>query len=445
MTVKRVLQGIFWISIYLLLTLAPLILLMVTERPPGRELWRDLSVALGFCGLSMMGLQFILTARYKFIKAPYGADIVYHFHRQISIATFVLILAHPIMLFVFSPNLLGLLNIFDPDTPWRARAGVTGLLALIVLVLISLFRKRWKIEYTRWRIWHGLLATAAVALGMVHILLVGYYVNTPLKAVFWIAYTAFWIGTLLYVRLIKPLILLRNPYRVIEVIQERGSSVTLVLEPTKGSVFRFQPGQFAWLTIWDSPFADSEHPFSISSSAEDRQQIRFTIRELGDFTSKVKNIQIGEKVYVDGPYGSFSVDRHPSAQAFVFIAGGVGITPIMSSLRTLADRGDRRPLLLLYANKTWDSIIFREELENLKARLNLKIVHVLENPPEKWDGEQGFITEEILKKYLPADLQPNHTEVFLCGPVLMMNALEKALEKIGLPAGDLHSERFDLV
>jgi len=445
MTLKRILQGILRIAIYLLLTLAPLILLMVTERPPGRELWRDLSVALGFCGLAMMGLQFILTARFKFIKAPYGADIVYHFHRQISLATFGLILAHPLMLFIFSPDLLRLLNIFGADTPWRARAGVVGLLALIAVVLISLYRKRWKIEYTRWRIWHGLLATAAVALGMVHVLLVGYYVNTPFKAVFWVSYAAFWVGTLLYVRLIKPLLLLRRPYRVTQVIPERGSSVTLVLQPEKGQVFRFQPGQFAWITAWDSPFADSEHPFSISSSAADRSQIGFTIRELGDFTAKIKDIQVGEKVYVDGPYGSFSVDRHPGAQQFAFIAGGVGITPIMSSLRTLAERGDQRPLLLLYANKTWDTVIFREELEDLKKRLNLKIVHVLESPPENWDGETGFVNEAVLRKYLPADLRPNLTEVFLCGPAPMMNALEKALAKVGLPAGDLHSERFDLV
>ena len=76
----------------------------------------------------------------------------------------------------------------------------------------------------------------------------------------------------------------------------------------------------------------------------------------------------------------------------VLIAGGVGITPMMSMIRTLADRGDKRPVILLYGSKDWESITFREELEALKARLDLTVVHVLANPPADWTGEQGFIT-----------------------------------------------------
>ena len=64
----------------------------------------------------------------------------------------------------------------------------------------------------------------------------------------------------------------------------------------------------------------------------------------------------------------------------VLIAGGVGITPMMSMIRTLADRGDKRPVILLYGSKDWESITFREELETLKARLNLTVVHVLADP-----------------------------------------------------------------
>lgn len=65
----------------------------------------------------------------------------------------------------------------------------------------------------------------------------------------------------------------------------------------------------------------------------------------------------------------------------VLIAGGVGITPMMSMIRTLADRGDRRPVVLIYGSRDWDTITFHEELEALKARLDLTIVHVLSAPP----------------------------------------------------------------
>ena len=107
---KRILLGIFWISAYLLVTLAPLLILLIGPRPAGREFWRDLSVGLGYSGFAMVGLQFVLTARIKAIKAPFGSDIVYFFHHQISLIMFGLIAVHPIVLFIFQPEYLNLLN-----------------------------------------------------------------------------------------------------------------------------------------------------------------------------------------------------------------------------------------------------------------------------------------------------------------------------------------------
>jgi predicted ferric reductase len=443
MRVKIWIQGAFWILVYILLISSPLLILLTGSVPAGREFWRELSVALGFAGLAMMALQFILTARFKIIKAPYGADIVYHFHRQISFVAIIMILAHPLLLFIYSPDTLNLLNIFT--APWRARAGVTSLVAFLVVIGASVWRKQLKTEYTQWRIWHGLLATAAVVLAMTHVVLAGHYINTPLKQFLWIGYGTFWVGTLLYVRIIKPLLLLRKPYQVEEVREERGNAWTLSVKPKEHTGMHFIPGQFAWITAWSSPFSDREHPFSISSSAANTDTIEFTIKELGDFTSSIKDMKPGQLVYIDGPFGSFSVDRHLHAKGFIFIAGGIGITPIMSMLRTLKNRADNRPLLLIYANNVWEDITFREEIDALKSDLNLDVVHVLENPPEEWQGESGFITQDILERYLPKERKTNVFEIFICGPPPMMDAVEKTLPKIGVPLGDFHSERFNLV
>ena len=440
---QYVVQGIFWILIYLLLVSAPLILLLIGEVPDGREFWRELSVALGFAGLAMMSLQFVLTARFKAIKAPYGADIVYHFHRQVSLVGFVLIVAHPLLLFVFSPNTLALLNLFN--APWRARAGVTAVLLLMALIALSLWRKRLKIEYTTWRIWHGILAVMIVVLAIVHVVLARHYLNTPWKQGLWIAYGVFWVGLLFYVRVLKPLQLLRRPYQVVSVTPERGNAWSLTVAPIGHQGMHFQPGQFAWITVWNSPFSEAEHPFSFSSSANNRDKLTFTIKELGDFTSKIKNLQPGLKVYVDGPFGHFSLDRHVHAEQYVFIAGGVGITPIMSMLRTLAERGEQRPLILFYSNRDWENVIFREEIEHLKGALNLEVVHVLEKPPAGWDGERGYISQAILEKFMPEVKQKNTLEVFICGPQPMLKAVEQALVNLRVPFGDFHSERFDLV
>ncbi len=448
---KRTLQGAFWVAVYLLLTMAPLFLLLVGPVPEGRGFWREFSVALGFAGLAIMGWQFGLTARFRRVKAPFGSDIIYHFHRQISFVAFAFILAHPLILFITSPDTLQLLNLFT--APWRARAGVTAVLAVTALVAISVWRKKWKIDYDLWRRWHAVLATAAVALAMVHMLLVGHHVDTPWKRALWIGYGVVWIGLLVYYRLVKPWLELRRPYEVVEVRPERGGAWTLAVRPVGHKGFRFSPGQFAWITLFDSPFTDREHPFSISSSAGGTSgsggsaappdQIEFTIKELGDFTSRVKQAQPGQPVYLDGPHGGFSVDRQPHSEGYVFIAGGVGITPMMSMMRTLADRGDRRPLLLVYANRNWESVIFREEIEALLPRLNLRVVHVLEQVPEGWQGEKGFVNADILKRHLPADLQA--CDYYICGPEPMMNAVEKTLEQMGVPLTRYHSERFNLV
>jgi len=438
---KRLLWSAFWVFVYLLLTLAPLLVLIGTPTPPGRYFLRELSVALGFAGLGIMALQFALTARIYTVNRPFGSDVVYHFHRQISIVAFVLILAHPLILFITDPETLGLLNVFT--APWRARFAVAGLLALIVIIVISVWRKQLKINYYPWRIAHGLLAIAAVGFGLGHAVLVGYYINTPWKQALWVAYGVFWIGLLLYVRLIRPFWLLRRPWIVEEVRKERGSAHTLVLRPDGHPGHRFQPGQFAWIHVWYTPFADTEHPFSYSSSAEQGDRIEFTIKELGDFTSTIKNIPPGKRVYVDGPYGAFVPDDHPARKGYIFIAGGVGITPVMSMLRTLADRGDGRPLLLFYAYHTWERLTFREELEELRERLNLEIVLVLSEPPADWTGERGYLTEEIFARHLPPDKAVR--ECFICGPTPMIEVAEKALARQGVPPTHIHSEIFDLV
>lgn len=440
---KLLIQGVFWVLVYILLAIAPLVLLKIGPVPEGREFWRELSVALGFAGLTIMTLQFVLTARFQRVKAPYGVDIVYHFHRQISFVALALIVAHPFLLFLNSPGTLALLNLVT--APWRARLGVTAVLLLIALVATSVWRKPLSIDYSTWRIWHGTLAAAVVALAMAHIVLARHYLNVPWKQALWIGYGLLWVGLLAYVRVVKPILLLRRPFVAEQVSAERGSAWTLTVRPRGHSGFRFSPGQFAWITIGRSPFAEAEHPFSISSSACHADRLSFTIKELGDFTRTIRSVKAGERVLVDGPFGSFSVDRQPHAEEYVFIAGGVGITPIMSMLRTLSERGDQRPMLLLYANRDWENVTFREELDSLAGSLRLTIVHVLEQPPAEWKGERGFVTQAILERHLPREWDHNAIEVFVCGPPPMMAAVERALLAMGVPLGDIHSERFDLV
>jgi predicted ferric reductase len=184
-----------------------------------------------------------------------------------------------------------------------------------------------------------------------------------------------------------------------------------------------------------------EHPFSISSAPSPEGRLEFTIKELGDFTSTIGKVRPGETAYVDGPYGAFTHERH-EAPGYVFIGGGIGIAPLMGMLRALAERRETRPILLFYAYRLWERMTFREDIESLKSRLNLTVVHVLEEPPEPWDGETGRIDTGLLDRHLPADRRPLH--YFICGPEAMTRSVERSLHSLGIPLSHLHTELFDL-
>ena len=433
-------RGAIWIIAYLAFALGPLFALLMGSWPPARGFWTEFSVALGYTGLAMMGLQFGLTARFRYVTEPWGEDVIYHFHRQISQIAVGFIIAHMLILFFVKPELIAPRNIIE--APWSARFAVVAVTSLIVLIVTALWRVKFKMSYEVWHLSHILLALAAIVAGTIHMVGSSFYLADPVKRGLWIGLTIFWIGLLVYVRLVKPLFLLRRPYRIAEVRNERGDTTTLVMRPDGHAGFTFQPGQFAWLTVWGTPFRITAHPFSFSSSAEVSDGcVEMSIRNLGDFTRDISIVPVGQRVYLDGPYGAFTIGN--PADMHVLIAGGVGITPMISMIRTLADRCDDRPIILLYGSKNWDSITFREELETLKKRLKLTVVHVLADPPVGWTGERGFIDAEMFMRYLPQPYAKH--EYFICGPGVMMDAIENALGVLSVPIAKYHSERYSFV
>ena len=440
MRLRYAVRGAAWVAIYLLFILAPLFALLAGSLPPARDFWTEFAIALGYSGLAMMGLQFGLTARFRYVTEPWGEDVIYHFHRQISLMAVGLVVAHALIIFATQPELLAPLNVIQ--APWSARLAVLSIVAVIALVVTALWRVRLKISYEMWHVTHIALAVVAITAGILHMVGSGFYLVVPGKRALWIGLTIFWIGLLLYVRIVKPLFMLRRPYRVSEVRKERGDTSTLVMRPDGHPGFRFSPGQFGWLTLSGSPFKITGHPFSFSSSAAVTDgRVEMSIRNLGDFTSAIDKVPVGQRVYLDGPYGAFTIGN--PADMHVLIAGGVGVTPMMSMIRTLADRSDTRPVILLYGSRDWESITFREELEALKARLNLTVVHVLANPSAGWTGEQGFITADVFKRHLPPPYADH--EYFICGPDVMMDAIEKALGEMNVPLSKYHSERYSFV
>jgi predicted ferric reductase len=433
--------GLF--TMYAVLAVVPLGLALLGPHPPGRGFWIDASFGLGLVGLGMLGLQFLSVARINRVDAPYGIDAVMRYHRQIAFVALAFIVLHPVVLLAKAWSAYW--PIINPlHAPSRVQWGQGALLMLVFLVVVSVLRLRWKLEYELWRVTHGMLAVLVTGFALMHVRSVGVYVERGTwKPVAFSVFALVFMALLVWVRVLKPLARLFRAFVVEEIKPEAGDAVTIRLRPVReGVALRFRAGQFSWITLSSTPFAQNEHPFSISSSAARPQFVEFTIKELGDFTRHVHELPPGTRAYLDGPFGNFGVGWEAASQ-LLLVAGGIGITPNMSILRTMADTGDRRPVTLIYGNNDWDSVVFRDELAQLTDQLDLRVVHVLAKGHEGWEGEVGFITAEILEQGLPAD--HSGLQAYVCGPPPMMAAVERALFELGVPPRQVHSELFTFV
>lgn len=231
--------------------------------------------------------------------------------------------------------------------------------------------------------------------------------------------------------------------RIAEIFQETADVKTFRFKATTGDdlPFSFEPGQF--LTV-SAPIDGKivRRSYTISSSPCCHGWCEITVKHApGGVVSGYLHTQarVSDVIDASGPYGRFTF-RGREAPNVVMIAGGVGITPMMSSIRYLTDQSWAGEIFLVYACNKLDDVIFREELDHLARRYaNLHVTLVLSDPPADWTGPSGYITAELLQGVVPDLLEQR---VHLCGSPPMMAALKGALTKAGLPAEQLKTEQF---
>jgi len=147
---------------------------------------------------------------------------------------------------------------------------------------------------------------------------------------------------------------------------------------------------------------------------------------------------------IHAPFGRFSNVLHPDEKSLVLIAGGIGITPMMGMLRYMRDMKSDIPVVLLYANRREEDIVFKAELEDIKkgGHPALRVVHVLSKPGETWKGETGFIDRERIKKYCE-DL--NGKGFYVCGPPGLVENTVKNVRDLGVSDRYIHIEIFSFL
>lgn len=395
---------------------------------------------IGLFAFSILSLQFILSSRLPWMERPFGLDRLMRFHRRMGITVAVLLVAHPILMAASGePDLLTKLYV-----AWPIQLGRIAVLILFATVVVSLRRTALRIPFERWRFWHNVGAISVLVLAFAHSFFVEGGVHTSLGRVFWSVLAASALAGWGYRYFLEWHEHYAGRYTVAAVIPEARNTWTLVLVPDNGhSIPTHLPGQFAFIEFKEGPVAGEEHPFTIASSPE-QEELAFTIRTVGDFTGRIAELSPGAKVFVHGPFGRFSASLYPEEQELVFIAGGVGLTPFLSMLRSMHRSGTMRPVTVLHACRTEQDLLMRQELTAMAEASagSLRVVHILSSPDGTWQGLCGHLDGELL-----ADHVGEHSDTrgfYICGPPGMMTAVKSDLRKLGIPKARIHTERFAL-
>jgi ferredoxin-NADP reductase len=220
----------------------------------------------------------------------------------------------------------------------------------------------------------------------------------------------------------------------------------LTLEPKKASsTFDFTAGQYAAISFrGENERKSPVRCFSFVSSATDNGHIQFAIRLLGDFTLALAAKKVGDLIFLQGPFGEFCVDEKQD-KYLVMIAGGIGITPCLSIIRTVVASQLSIPILLLYSNRTGHLIPFHDEINTLQRtskffRATFFVTDSTTIPLESKRMLSGRVAEQHINQVVKKAY--TGSTYFLCGPKQFMDDTELMLVKNGVSEQQIITESF---
>jgi len=234
----------------------------------------------------------------------------------------------------------------------------------------------------------------------------------------------------------------RIDLRVSRIIQETPSTKTFRMVAAAGVLPPFQAGQYVALHA-EVDGIRTNRPLSIASPPTQIAYYDLTVKRVPGglvTTYLLDTVKEGDRLTASGPDGGFVYNPLIHGRRLVFIAGGSGITPFMSMIREVCDRGLDRRITLIYGNRSEDDIIYHDELCALAARhANLVYVPVIEQPGAGYTGERGFMTGELVER--AAGALPE-AMIYLCGPSAMYDFCLGELKARGVPPRRIRREMF---
>lgn len=234
-----------------------------------------------------------------------------------------------------------------------------------------------------------------------------------------------------------------------EVVQETKDAISIVFNhPAEGRIL-YKSGQFLTIII---PVEGKEvrRAYSLCTSPFVDQDLAVTVKRVDNGLMSnwlPDNLKAGGKLKVMEPMGQFTTDFNKNNKRHIIMfAGGSGITPIMSIIKSMVSEEPDSLCSLIYCNRDIDSIIFKNELDRLQTvdEGRLHVIHILDNAPMNWQGYSGLLNHDMLSKLFERipDWGIEKTTYLMCGPEGMMKNVDTLLEARHIPKEKIFKESF---
>ncbi|MFE9097279.1 ferric reductase-like transmembrane domain-containing protein [Streptomyces sp. NPDC007264] len=385
----------------------------------------------------LMLFQLLLVARLPWLDRRIGMDRLTVWHRWVGFLLLWTVLTHATLV------VLGYATLDDTSMgkTFVALSGVPasllGMLAAAVIVVIAVFSTRPLRRRLRYEVWHGLHLLLYVALGLsfVHQLQeTTTFTSSAFATAYWWILWLFAFGALLTGRVAMPLWRnARHGFRVAAVVPESDDVVSVYVTGRHLDKLPARAGQFC---IWRFPGHHHwwlANPFSLSA-APGGQGLRLTAKAVGSTSAGLRNVPVGSRAFVEGPYGAFT-SLHRTRPGTLLIAGGVGITPVRAMLEEEAT-GD---VVVLYRVRGEADAVLLNEVRHL-VELRGGRLHLLTGRTGE-DGAPPPFGPDRLHHLVP-DI--TERDVYVCGPLAMTRAVLAGLRDLRVPARQVHAEKFGL-
>lgn len=406
-------------------------------------------VSLGrICGIVASNLllyQVLFMARVPLLERGFGRDGITRFHRQAGFWSFWLMVAHIVFLTI-AYSAMSQQNLWDEliemvlEFPGMLLAAA-GTLLLIMVVITSMRFARRRLRYESWHLLH-LYAYLGAGLALPHQLWTGAdFLVSPLATVYWWTLWAVAAGCVLIFRVGLPIARsMHHQLRVSDVWSDGPHAITLRMTGRDLAGLKTDAGQFFVFRFLDGPGWTRGHPFSVSQAPSGNDLV-ITVKVVGDGTMRMRNLQPGTKVLIEGPYGVMTPQTHTRESLSMF-ACGAGVAPLVSLLQAI----DWKPGQAVLVTRDHDAndALLTSTLSDLVTTRGLQWYQLLGGRsygPSPWvpATDPPIDGSALIEQVVPNVRQ---SDVYLCGPQEWMSAVEKDLKKVGVKRKAVHCEAF---